>query len=208
MEVLIADDEIVSRRSLEAVLAKWGYTVIVTEDGAAALDRMRRNHAPPLAILDWMMPGMTGPDVCRLLKETTLPPYLILLTARETKADLIAGLESGADDYITKPFDLDELRARLLVGQRMVELQKRLADRVAELEQALKQESKLQSLLPMCTYCKRIRDDKNYWQQVEEYITDHSGVRFSHGICPDCLNFTVKPDWDEELRRMEEEKAH
>jgi DNA-binding response OmpR family regulator len=209
MDVLIAEDELVSRRSLEAILRKWGYTVIVTEDGAAAWDVLRRDDTPQLAVLDWMMPGMDGPDICRLLKQSPRPraPYVILLTARDGKADLVAGLESGADDYIAKPFNLDELRARLRVGERMVALKNSLADRVVELENALKQVKQLQGLLPMCSYCKRIRDDQNYWLQVEEYITDHSDARFSHGICPDCLSGTVNALLEEEVRKIEADEA-
>jgi phosphoserine phosphatase RsbU/P len=209
MDVLIAEDELVSRCSLEAILRKWGYRVVVTEDGAAAWDVLRRDDTPQLAVLDWMMPGKDGPDICRLLKQMprSRAPYVILLTARDGKADLVAGLESGADDYIAKPFNLDELRARLRVGERMVALQNNLADRVVELEHALKQVKQLQGLLPMCSYCKRIRDDHNYWLQVEEYITDHSDARFSHGICPDCLSGTVNALVDEEVRRIEAEKA-
>jgi sigma-B regulation protein RsbU (phosphoserine phosphatase) len=210
MDVLIAEDELVSRCSLEAILRKWGYQVIVTEDGAAAWDVLRHDDGPQLAVLDWMMPGKDGPDICRLLKQTPRPrpPYVILLTARDGKADLVAGLQSGADDYIAKPFNLDELRARLQVGERMVALQNSLADRVVELENALKQVKQLQGLLPMCSYCKRIRDDHNYWLQVEEYITDHSDARFSHGICPDCLKGTVKALVEEEVRKMEAEKTY
>jgi phosphoserine phosphatase RsbU/P len=210
MHVLIAEDELVSRCGLEAILRKWGYQVIVTEDGTAAWNVLRRDDGPQLAVLDWMMPGKDGPDICRLLKQTPRPrpPYVILLTARDGKADLVAGLESGADDYIAKPFNLDELRARLRVGERMVALQNSIADRIAELESALKQVKQLQGLLPMCSYCKRIRDDHNYWLQVEEYITDHSDARFSHGICPDCLKGTVKGLVEEEVRKIEAEKTY
>jgi sigma-B regulation protein RsbU (phosphoserine phosphatase) len=210
MDVLIAEDELVTRRNLEVFLRRWGYGVVATEDGVAAWEVLRRNDAPRLAVLDWMMPGLDGPDVCRRVRQTPRPQlvYVILLTARDAKADVVAGLESGADDYIAKPYDVDELRARLRVGERMVTLQNSLADRVLELEKALLQVKHLQGLLPICAYCKRIRGDQDYWQQVEEYITDHSDARFSHGICPDCLNFTVKPELEEELRRLDAEQVH
>ncbi len=189
MQILIAEDDLVSRRTLEASLARWGYPTVVVGDGEAACEVLARADAPRLAILDWMMPGVDGPTVCRRARAIPdrPPPYLILLTARGTKADLVAGLEAGADDYVTKPFDRAELRARVQVGPRMVELQQSLADRVTELEQALKKVRQLQGLLPICCYCKRIRGDGDYWQRVEEYIATHTDARFSHGICPECM---------------------
>src|SRR5262249_3973980 len=146
--------------------------------------------APKLAILDWMMPELDGVDVCRTLRAepSAEPTYIILLTAKAEKGDIVKGLEAGADDYLTKPFDRNELRARLQVGLRMLELQKNLADRVRELEAALSNVKQLQGLIPICSYCKKIRDDKNYWQQVECYVSAHTDARFSHGICPACLD--------------------
>jgi DNA-binding response OmpR family regulator len=194
MEILVAEDDPVSRRALEASLEKWGHPALVVADGTAAYDVLARDSAPRLAILDWMMPGLDGPTVCRLVRAAAgrPAPYLILLTARGAAADRVAGLEAGADDYISKPFDRAELRARINVGLRMLALQRSLSDRVAELEQALQSVSQLQGLLPICSYCKRIRADGNYWQRVEEYISAHSAAQFSHGICPGCFDSVVK----------------
>jgi two-component system cell cycle response regulator len=123
--ILIAEDDPVSRRMLEAFLVKWGYHVVAAADGLDALRILQSEDAPPLAVLDWMMPGMEGPQVCQRVREYPDRPYvyILLLTARSQKGDLLRGLESGADDYLTKPFDAQELRARLHVGQRILDLQ-------------------------------------------------------------------------------------
>jgi len=118
---------------------------------------------------------------------------VLLLTSRDAPEEVVAGLESGASDYLTKPFNRLELQARLRVGRRIVELQQSLADRVGQLEAALEQVRTLQGLLPICCYCKKIRHDGDYWQQVEQYLTEHSSFRFSHGICPDCHREVVEP---------------
>jgi CheY-like chemotaxis protein len=196
VRILIAEDDAVSRRHLELSLLRWGYEVVTTRDGQAAWETLRRPDAPRLALLDWMMPHLAGPEICRLLR--TVPtlerPYLILLTARTETADVVVGLDSGADDYLTKPFDREELRARVQAGQRIVELHRSLSERVRELERALAQVGRLHRLLPICCYCKRIRADGDYWQQVEAYLSAHAELRFSHGICPDCWVRTVAPE--------------
>jgi sigma-B regulation protein RsbU (phosphoserine phosphatase) len=115
-------------------------------------------------------------------------------------------LEAGADDYLTKPFDPQELRARIKVGERILGLQTSLAERVTELEDALSRVKQLQGLLPICSYCKKIRDDQNYWEQVESYISKHTEAQFSHGICPDCYAQFVTPDIERLAKRKEEEQ--
>jgi sigma-B regulation protein RsbU (phosphoserine phosphatase) len=195
MKVLIAEDDLVPRRILQAVLQEWGYEVIVTCDGEAAWQVLQTPDAPKLVILDWMMPGLDGVEVCRRVREivSSEPIYVILLTGREAKQDVVAGLSSGANDYVTKPFDREELQARVQVGARVVELQRSLAARVRELEDALTEVKQLRGLLPICSYCKKVRDDQNYWEQVDKYIIRHTEVRFSHGICPDCWKTQVEP---------------
>lgn len=190
MRILIAEDEPVSRRLLQKSLENWGYETVVCADGTEAWNALRADNAPPIAVLDWMMPGMDGPEICRGIRASgvTQQPYLMLLTGRTKMQDVITGLKAGADDYLTKPVDRDELEARLSVAARVVQLQQRLALRVEELEQALSRVRQLQGLLPICAYCKRIRDDQNYWNQVETYIAEHLDIRFSHGICPSCLD--------------------
>ena len=193
MKILIAEDDMASRRVLEAMLVKFGYEVVVAADGVEAWDALQSGGAPGLAILDWMMPGIDGVELCRRVRAlpTSTPPYLILLTAKSCKENVVTGLNAGANDYLTKPFDRAELRARVQVGVQVLELQRNLADRVSELETALSQVKQLQGLLPICSYCKKIRDEQNYWQRVDSYLTDHTDVLFSHGICPDCYEGVV-----------------
>lgn len=204
MRVLIAEDDAVSRHLLEATLGKWGYEVVVTTDGLQALEVLSRADAPSLAILDWMMPGLDGAQVCLKARELAGERllYMILLTAKGRKEDIVEGLTAGADDYVIKPFDRSELKARISAGERILRLQAELASRVKELELALTNVKLLQGLLPICCYCKKIRDDKNYWQQVDTYVADHSEAQFTHGICPDCRDKIVKP----ELERLKLEQ--
>ena len=175
MRILIADDDRLSTVMLGRTLEQWGFEVAVAHDGAAAWDAIVGAKPPALAILDWMMPQIDGIELCRRVRATSLPSpvYLILLTARNSQADLVAGLEAGADDYLTKPFDPDELRARIHVGRRTLAL-------IANIK-------RLTGLLPICSYCKRIRSDHDYWEQVESYITEHTDALFTHGICPSCM---------------------
>src|SRR6266508_4601315 len=118
MKILIAEDDPISRRILEATLTRWGYEVVVTRDGAEAWEVLQQAGAPQLAVLDWMMPGMDGMQVCQHARVSASNEslYVILLTARGDKRDIAAGLDAGANDYVTKPFHSDELRARVRVG--------------------------------------------------------------------------------------------
>lgn len=144
MNILVAEDDLASRRLLEATLLKWGYSVVACADGLQAWQLMRCQDPPEIAILDWMMPGLDGPEVCRRVRRSpnSAAIYIILLTARDAGDDVIAGLDAGADDYISKPFDLDQLRARVRVGERAVELQRQrlrreTASYVGQLERAV-----------------------------------------------------------------------
>ena len=188
MKILIAEDEPLSRRLLQHVLTEHGHEVIVTSDGVQAWDVLQADDAPHLAVIDWMMPGLTGLQLCNLVHEAPDADlkYLILLTAKGEKADIVRGLAAGANDYVTKPFDKDELRARVEVGVRMIQLQIRLADRIRELQEALAHVNQLKGIIPICAQCKKIRDDQNYWQRVEKYIAKNVDAKFTHGLCPDC----------------------
>jgi len=131
MRILIAEDNLTSRRILESILVKWNYDVISACDGNEAWEKLQEKDHPKLIILDWMMPGINGVEICRRLRqaEAVEPIYIILLTARDEKNDIVEGLGAGADDYIPKPFDKDELRARIDVGRRVVELQAALLEK-------------------------------------------------------------------------------
>src|SRR5512134_160942 len=205
MHVLVADDEPVSRTVVGAMLRKAGYAVQYAPDGEQAWQQLSAATPPALALLDWEMPGLQGPEVVQRIRasQRQSPTYVILLTSRDSSADIVEGLRAGADDYVTKPANEDELVARVNVGARVVQLQQALADRVRSLEEALANVKALQTLLPMCAYCKSIRNDQNYWEKVETYFTQHSGVSFTHSYCPTCYERFVKP----ELEALEETRA-
>jgi sigma-B regulation protein RsbU (phosphoserine phosphatase) len=190
MRILIADDEAVSRFALEDTLGEWGYDVIAVADGSAAWDLLQRPDAPELAILDWEMPGFSGPELCRKVRDaaSVRSPYLMLLTHRKGTTNIVAGLKSGANDYLSKPFQEEELAARLDIAAKMMELQQRLAVRVEELERERAQVKTLRGLLPICGWCKKIRTDEgDYWQRLEEYLGAHTEVSFTHSMCPACF---------------------
>jgi phosphoserine phosphatase RsbU/P len=197
MKILVAEDDAVARKILAATLERLGWNVVTAKDGNAAwelFETLKGNSAPELAVLDWMMPGLEGIEICRRLRSTPGFEfvYIILLTSRGDKEDLADGLAAGANDYIAKPFDPVELEARVRVGVRMVSLQRTLAARVTELEAALGEVRALQGLLPICSYCKKVRNEANYWEQVDSYLTSHSGLELTHGICPACLDKMMK----------------
>ncbi len=196
MRVLLAEDDDVARPALANLLGTWGYEPVPVNNGLAAWHLLQEPNTPRLALLDWMMPSMDGVEVCRRVRQSgsLSPPYLILVTARTGEEDLVEGFECGADDYVPKPIRPHELRARLRAGQRLVELQANLAQRVRDLEEALTRVKRLQGLLPICMYCKKVRNDEDYWEQVEQYITDHSEARFSHGVCPECLERVLRTE--------------
>lgn len=202
MRILIAEDDSTSRLMLAAVLKKMGHEVLEAPDGPEAWAVFQAPDAPRLAILDWMMPEMDGLEVVRRVRAlpADLPPYLIMLTTKSEKADIARALDAGADDYLVKPFDSGELRARVSVGTRIVELQDRLAGKILALNEALDQIKTLRGIVPICSSCKKIRDDQGYWNQVDVYVHEHTEAEFSHGICPDCM-LRLYPDFAQETER-------
>ena len=192
--ILLAEDEEHSRRVLSYYLKSWGFEVVAAGAPPRAPPVLDPDAPPPLALVDWMMPGMDGIQVCQHVRSRPEKPYtyIILLTAKSDKDEVATGLEAGADDYVTKPCDLTELRARLRVGERMVTLERTMAHQVITLRDALDQVRQLKDLLPICAWCKRVRGDEDYWQSIEEYLHEQAGTDFTHGICPHCV---------EEMRR-------
>ncbi len=198
MRILIAEDDYASRRILAAMLEKSGHNVLETSNGLEAWEELQKADSPCMALLDWMMPEMDGLELVRRIREReqdmsrTLPGgltriYIIMLTAKIEKEDMIKGLHNGADDYLTKPFHMGVLKARVDVGQRMIGLQELLLEQIRELRQSQEHIKTLQGILPICMHCKNIRNDSGYWEQIEQYVSQHTEAMFSHGICPDCM---------------------
>lgn len=173
MKVLIAEDDPVSGLALVGKLKRLGHEVTVTKNGRDAWYAYRTGN-PQIVITDWMMPVVDGPDLCRMIRADARVQYtyIIMLTTSESKEDYIAGMNAGADDFVTKPFDLEGLKARLRVAERVLNLQSTV--------------DQLEGLLPICSYCKKIRDGNNVWQPVEDYVEHRTDTSFEQTLCPDC----------------------
>jgi PleD family two-component response regulator len=187
--VLVAEDHARTRESLLALVKHHGYEATGVADGVAALNTIIGSDPPDIALVDWEMPRMDGLRLCQAVRALHAPSYvyMILVTARDTPEDVIAGLDAGADDFLTKPVDAAQLLARMRSGERVLALEHRLERRITELEESQEKVRKLKRLLPICMYCKKIRDDGEYWREIEAYIHDQTGTDFSHGICPNCM---------------------
>ncbi len=196
MKILIADDHDTNRKLIRATIKNEGYEVLEVGDGSAALAAINLASSPLVCLIDWEMPQMDGLEVCKQarLRVDGPPLFLILVTIRDSRQDIVEGLQNGAHDYIIKPFDYPELLARVKIGVAMVELQQELMDKAEELTEALNKVKLLTGLLPICSYCSKIRD-KDHWERIDMYIAKHSQVDFSHGICPDCYQKVVVPEY-------------
>jgi len=189
MKILIAEDDIPSRLMLESIMQKWSFEVISADNGLKAWNILQQQDDPAIALLDWEMPGLDGPELCTRIKRLNRdnPIYIFLLTGRNSKRDIVEGLQAGADDYVTKPFDSSELLARIRVAERLVTTQVALSKKVEELKRALDHVKNLQGIIPICMHCHSIRNDDEAWHKLEAYIEDHSDAQFSHSICPACM---------------------
>lgn len=190
MQVLIADDDPTSRAVLKRVLEQLGHGVLVANDGAAAWE-LFCNRPVDAVISDWVMPEPNGPELCRWIRNRPQRPYkyFILLTGNRTSdANLREAMDAGVDDFLTKPVDPEMVWMRLRVAERIINYSHELHT--------------LNSLLPICSYCKRVRNDSDYWERIETYVRQQTGAEFSHSICPDCYDKVVKPA----LQRTREER--
>lgn len=182
MKILIAEDETVTRRLLEKFLTSSGHTVESVTNGAEAWAHQQRWNAP-VVISDWRMPDMDGLELCRRIRGTNSEDYtyfILLSGVSRTRENFLQAARAGVDDFLTKPINHDEIWMRLRVAERIISCTRQI--------------QQLESILPICAYCKKIRDDGDYWEQLETYMTEHKGMDFSHSICPVCYDQHVAPE--------------
>jgi DNA-binding response OmpR family regulator len=225
--ILVIDDQIANLRLILDQLAAAGFRVLVAQDGESGIERARLAQ-PDLILLDVVMPGMDGFETCRRLKavESIQEIPVIFMTALTDTADKVTGFEVGGVDYVTKPFQIEEVWARVkthlalhLLQQQLkaqkqqleaqnMQLQQEIAERqrveaereqlIGQLQEALANIKTLRGLVPICAACKKIRDDSGYWNQLESYLHTHTEAEFSHGICPECVR-RLYPDLADEM---------
>jgi len=188
MKILIAEDDFISRKLLTTTLESFGNEVEAFNDGQEAWDRF--NDEPfRIIVSDWLMPNMDGLDFCRKVRARpeTEYTYFILLTANVQGEDTHReAMDAGVDDFMSKPLNREQIWIRLRVAERILGFTTQI--------------SRLESMLPICSYCKKVRDDNNYWEQVETYIGQRTSTDFSHSVCPDCYESVVLP----ELKKIED----
>lgn len=190
MKILIAEDEFTTRMMVQVCLENWGYRVESVTNGNDAWAALQKPDAPHIAILDWEMPELDGVEVCRRVKELDAinPPYILLLTSRDSKTDIVKGFDAGADDYMTKPFNDNELRARVRVAERLVRTQSSLSESVAELKEALNQVEMLENGVEACHECQKIFSPYDgEWQGLGDILENGVDPRFIANTCPGCL---------------------
>ena len=182
MKILAVEDDAVARAVLNKALQRLGHEVVLAPDGEVAWAHVQQDPVR-VVVSDWMMPEVDGLELCRRIRRRAGVEYVyfILLTARDaTEENQRVAADAGVDDFLTKPLDVSELWTRLRVAERIL----RYTTQVRQLEE----------LLPICSYCKKIRDDRNYWQQIEGYISERTGSDFSHSVCPDCYTRVIMPE--------------
>ncbi|MBF0496540.1 MAG: response regulator [Deltaproteobacteria bacterium] len=202
--ILIVDDVPMNLQVLGNILSQENYQIAVATNGRQALS-LTENVTPDLILLDVVMPEVDGFEVCRILKsdDRTADIPIIFLTAKSESEDIVKGFELGAVDYLTKPFSTPELLARVRTHLELKKSKDLQNELIARLKDALTQVKQLTGLIPICSHCKRIRDDAGYWQQVEAYIARYSEAQFSHSICPECLD-TYYPEFADKVKKRDE----
>ena len=194
--VLVAEDDERSRDGLVRLLQREGYDVAVANDGQAAINILLAPNPPQVALLDWEMPRLDGIHVCWAVRSIPANPYtyIIMVTAKAEAKDALAAFAAGVDDFLSKPLDSLQLLARLRCGERVLGLEKRSAESVVELKKALGEVRKLRRLLPICTYCRKVRDHSGAWHETDACDRDETGTEFSQVICPACMENVIQRD--------------
>lgn len=185
MKILAVEDDVISRTVLRKTLQRFQHDVIEAVDGEDGWEKLQREPVR-VVVCDWMMPRLDGLDLCRRIRGQKGKDYIyfILLTSLgATEQNQRVAADAGVDDFLTKPLNMSELWPRL-----------RVAERILGYTTQLRQ---LEELLPICSYCKKIRDDQNYWQQMEGYINERTGSEFSHSVCPDCYTRVIIPELEQ-----------
>lgn len=201
MKILTVEDDAVSRAVLRQALLRLGHEAVEAQDGEAAWALLQKTSSVRVVVSDWNMPHSDGLELCKRVRGRTDSDYVyfILLSSRDaTGENRTAAADAGVDDFLTKPLDFAELWTRLRVAERIL--------------QYTTQVRQLEELLPICSYCKKIRDDQNYWQQIEGYISERTGSDFSHSVCPDCYQRVVMPEIEQMKAaakpRIDRERQH
>lgn len=194
--VLVAEDDETSRNALVRLLERDGYDVVVANDGQAAINILLAPDPPHIALLDWGMPRLDGIHVCWAVRSIPSNPYtyIIMVTGRDQSADALAAFAAGVDDFLSKPLDHLQLLARLRCGERVLGLEKSCAERIIDLESTRDEVNNLKRLLPICGECKQVRNDSDYWHEIDVYRRNETGTAPPRGICPACVAGILKRD--------------
>jgi phosphoserine phosphatase RsbU/P len=198
LRILAVDDDAPTRHTLGSIIQSAGWTPVVVADPEEAYGLLVGPDAPPIALIDWQMPKLSGLDLCRQVRQAQpdARPYLIVVTSNSASVDIVTGLDAGADGYMTKPITAIELQARVRAGLRMIAVQSELRLRLREAELMVARTGPLSEVLPICGYCHRVRDHAEKWSTLEEYLRTQVNVKFTHSFCPTCYDYHVKPDME------------
>ena len=202
--IVIVDDKPENIRLLAGILSEKGYRIRPAANGQQALTTIEK-EAPDLILLDIMMPGLNGYEVCRILKNSrnAMDIPVIFISALDEIGDKVEAFASGGVDYICKPFQTEEVLARVNTHLKLRKAQKLLQEQNEQLQKALDEIRILRGIIPICTNCKKIRDDEGYWNKMEKYIQEHSQAVFSHSLCPECIKELYPELADKVLQRID-----